>query len=36
MTNGIDVLVTGDKDFAGVNVDYPDILTPAQYIEAYM
>lgn len=36
MTNGIDVLATGDKDFAGVDVNYPDILTPAQYIESYM
>ena len=36
MTNGIDVLVTGDKDFAGIDVDYPVILTPAQYIESYM
>lgn len=30
-----DVLVTGDKDFAGVDIDTPDIVTPAQYLERY-
>lgn len=30
-----DVLVTGDKDFADVNVETPDIVTPAQYLECY-
>lgn len=31
-----DVLVTGDKDFADVEVETPDIVTPAQYAERYM
>ena len=30
-----DVLVTGDKDFAGVEVETPEILTPAEYVERY-
>ena len=32
---GADVLVTGDKDFDGVGLDVPDIVTPAQYVERY-
>ncbi len=30
-----DVLVTGVKDFADVDVERPDIVTPAQYLERY-
>ena len=30
-----DVLVTGDKDFSDVDVERPDIVTPAQYLERY-
>ena len=36
MTNGVDVLVTGDRDFAAVDVDVPQIMTPGQFAEAYM
>ncbi|MBR1560482.1 MAG: putative toxin-antitoxin system toxin component, PIN family [Clostridia bacterium] len=36
MTNGVDILVTGDKDFTEVDVDQPEIMTPSQYAEAYM
>ena len=36
MTNGVDVLVTGDKDFADVDVDMPEIMTPTQFAETYM
>ena len=36
MTNGVDLLVTGDKDFSAVDVDYPEIMTPARYSEVYM
>ena len=36
MTNGVDVLVTGDKDFANVDVDMPEIMTPTQFAETYM
>ena len=30
-----DVLVTGDKDFAGIEIDRPDILTPSEFIERF-
>ena len=36
MTNGVDVLVTGDKVFANVDVDMPEIMTPTQFAETYM
>lgn len=36
MVNGVDVLITGDKDFAGVSVDMPEIMTPAEYRDKYM
>lgn len=31
-----DVLVTGDKDFADVDVETPDIVTPTEYIARYL
>ena len=35
ITNGVDVLVTGDKDFSGIGIEMPEILTPAEYLEKY-
>lgn len=32
----VDVLVTGDKDFAEVDVERPEILTPAGFMERYL
>lgn len=32
----IDVLITGDKDFFDVEIEIPEILTPAEYIEKYV
>lgn len=32
---GVDILITGDKDFADVEVERPEILTPAQFLEIY-
>ena len=32
----VDILVTGDKDFSDVEVEKPDILTPAQFAEIYI
>ena len=29
----VDVLITGDKDFADIEIEKPDILTPADFIE---
>lgn len=31
----VDVLVTGDKDFGGIDLDRPDILTPSEFIERF-
>ncbi len=31
----VDVLISGDKDFADTEVEYPEILTPAEFIERY-
>lgn len=33
MINGVDILVTGDEDFASVSVDMPRIMTPVQFLE---
>lgn len=32
----VDILVTGDKDFSGVDVERPEILTPAGFMERYL
>ena len=31
----IDVLITGDKDFKDVDVEYPEILNPREFLEKY-
>ena len=31
----VDVLITGDKDFKDVDVEYPEILTPREFLEMY-
>jgi len=31
----VDVFVTGDKDFDDVRIEYPEIMTPAAFIESY-
>ena len=31
----VDIMITGDKDFADVNVDYPEIMTPAEFLARY-
>lgn len=33
---GVDILITGDKDFADIDLDTPEIMTPRQFMEAYM
>lgn len=35
IVEGADILVTGDKDFAGIEIDRPEILTPAEFLEQY-
>jgi len=31
----VDILITGDKDFMGLSIDKPEILTPSEFIEQY-
>jgi putative PIN family toxin of toxin-antitoxin system len=31
----VDILLTGDKDLAGLELEHPKILTPAQFTEQY-
>jgi len=28
----VDILITGDKDFAAVDIDHPEILTPIEFL----
>ena len=32
----VDILITGDKDFLDVEIEKPEILTPAQFTERYI
>ncbi len=32
----IDILVTGDKDFSDIDVEKPQIMTPAEFMEKYL
>ena len=32
----VDILITGDKDFADISIERPDILTPTEFIEQYV
>ncbi len=31
----VDVLITGDKDFAEVDINYPEIMTPTEFLLKY-
>jgi len=31
----VDVFITGDKDFKEVNVEKPEILTPAEFVKKF-
>lgn len=33
---GVDVLITGDKDFGSIEIEKPDVITPAQFMEIYL
>lgn len=35
IAEGVDVLVTGDKDFSIVEIESPEIITPADFVEKY-
>lgn len=34
-TVDVDVLITGDKDSAGIDIDRPEILTPTEFLDKY-
>ena len=34
--SGMDVLLTGDRDFSGLGLERPQILTPAEFRAAYL
>jgi putative PIN family toxin of toxin-antitoxin system len=33
---GVDVLITGDKDFGSIEIEKPDVVTPARFMEKYL
>lgn len=33
---GVDILLTGDKDFADIEIERPEILTPAAFMAKYL
>lgn len=35
MLEDVDILITGDSDFESVDVEKPEILTPAAFVEKY-
>ena len=35
ITESVDIFVTGDKDFDDVDVEEPEIITPAGFVEKY-
>ena len=32
----VDILITGDKDFAEVSIERPEIMTPTEFLEQYV
>jgi hypothetical protein len=35
ITEDVDVFITGDRDFDGLNLEKPEILNPAGFLEKY-
>jgi len=35
ITEGIDLFITGDADFAEVEIEKPEIITPSEFLEKY-
>ncbi|MCK9526738.1 MAG: hypothetical protein M0R49_12545 [Limnochordia bacterium] len=35
IVENVDVLITGDKDYAGIEVEKPEIVTPSEFVEKY-
>ncbi len=36
ITENIDIFITGDKDFLEVDIEMPEIMTPADFIQKYI
>lgn len=36
IAEGVDILITGDKDFAEVDIDRPEVMTPAEFMTEYL
>ena len=36
MIEDVDILITGDKDFAEIELKRPEILTPAEFMDTYL
>lgn len=32
----VDILITGDKDFTGIEIEKPEILTPSDFMAKYL
>ena len=32
----VDILVTGDKDFSDIDIEKPEIMSPAQFMERFL
>lgn len=32
----VDILITGDKDFAAVEIEKPELMTPADFMAKYL
>ena len=35
IASDVDILITGDKDFAGLAIERPEILTPSEFLNKY-
>ncbi|MCL2020076.1 MAG: putative toxin-antitoxin system toxin component, PIN family [Oscillospiraceae bacterium] len=35
LNEDVDVILTNDKDFAELEIDYPEVLNPKQFVEKY-
>lgn len=35
IASDVDILITGDKDFAGLDIERPEILTPSEFLGKY-
>ena len=36
ISENVDILITGDKDFKDIDIEKPEILTPAEFVSLYI